>query len=265
MPPRKRPVGDEEYGKLLRRERKRARLTQEQLAQALGFSKRDIIIDIERGKIKFFPDEEKKVNEYLQALQQREDIDRPILQQGPRLSFPELKARYREETNWVDAENGVPYIAVFPAMNEPLKLLTRKQVRSGRLHPEQYLVSPAKLSGKLFELIIASYHMLSPDTVLYAGTKKARLIKAVYDNKKSTLRVEYAPASYYDNLVTHRLLDYQLLPTDEKPLETPTRLRDILEPNSPDGFLPPLGLLSPLANTVAGAVSSSRRIIISSS
>ena len=72
----------------------------------------------------------------------------------------------------------------------------------------------------------------------------------MYDATKSTIRVEFAPASYYDNLVTHRLLDYQLLSTDEKPLDTPTSLRDILESNSPDGFLPPLGLISPLANTV---------------
>ena len=248
VPPRKRPTGDPELGKAIRTARKKAKVTQQELAQILGFSKRDIIIGVERGKIGLFEDELKKIHSYLQVLDNTQLI---LREPASRPSIADLQARYHaEKKQWVAADHGVPYVAVFPLMDAPLQLLTRQQVKRGRLHQLQYHIPTHKLSHDLCEQIIASYKNLAPNAMIYDGTKKARLVTARYDADTSTLRLAYALGTYYDNLITHRLLDYLLLSTEEKQLAAQTTLRDIFEPDTGDGHLPALGLKSALANTL---------------
>jgi hypothetical protein len=97
--------------------------------------------------------------------------------------------------------------------------------------------------------IIESYRLMLPeDAKLYDEETKARLVTATYDDKQATLQVQFGITSYYNSLITQRLMNYQLLWPETQSSENPRTLGDIFAADPGDGHLPPLSLDSPLAN-----------------
>ena len=132
MPSRPRPRITKEQGNAWKQAWESAGVTQKELAEYLGHKQRNTINDVVRGKAGFYEEEERKVKEYLKA---RHEGGKPILSQPTtRLSVPELKARYHaEEKQWVDAEHEIPYIAIFPLMDQPPKFFTKIDLCTWRI------------------------------------------------------------------------------------------------------------------------------------
>jgi hypothetical protein len=220
-------------------------LTQEQFGKQVVGHGRQFINMMEQKNCEYCYDEDEKhkVREYL---------NKPILRAPAtttRLSFRKLKDKYHAEENWVDEEHGLPFIAIFPLMDQPPILLTKAQVIGNTIHAERFQIPPAKLPENVCTRIIESYRMMLPkDARLHDEETKARLINAKYDDNQAILQVHYGITNYYNSLITQRLADYQLLWPDEQSLENPRTLGDIFAADPGDGHLPPLSVDSPLAN-----------------